>query len=252
MSKRLSPKISVIVPAFNEEQSIGLVLKELVSLNFVKQVVVVDDASTDRTSIEIAKCKSPKIQCVQHLKNRGKTQAIATGLKLVKEDITIIQDADREYRPKDIAGVIQPILAGHAHVSYGSRFLVKETMRVLYFYHYLANKFLTFLSNLFTNLNFSDMETGYKAFLTPIIQELPFTSRGFGMEVEITALISKLPLRIYEVPISYYGHTYQEGKKIGWKDGLLALFYIFYFNLIAPYTKKRRLYFSRVRKKLSL
>ena len=213
---------------------------------------MVDDCSTDKTAIEISKVRSAKIKFIQHSKNQGKSQAVKSALPLISQAITIIQDADLEYDPSDIQHVLDPILRDQADVVYGSRFLVRKATRVLYYYHYLANQFLTFISNLFTNLNMSDVETCYKAFRTPIIKNMPLGSKGFGMEIEITALISKLPLRIYEVPISYYGRTYADGKKIGFKDGIMALVYIFYSNLIAVHTKKRKIYFKKVRKELGL
>ncbi|MCB1321264.1 MAG: glycosyltransferase family 2 protein, partial [Leptospiraceae bacterium] len=159
---------------------------------------------------------------------------------------------DLEYDPAEIIDVIDPILEGRADVVYGSRFMVRKAARVLYFWHFLANKSLTFLSNVFTNLNMTDIETCYKAFRTPIIKNLELTSHGFGMEVEITALISRLPLRIYEVPISYYGRTYEEGKKIGLRDGIMAVFYIFYYNLLVPMYPRSRRYFATVRRELGL
>ena len=252
--KKINSKegLSALVPVFNEEKTIALVLRKLLKLPFVREIIVVDDCSTDKTVLEISKVKSSKIQLIRHHRNRGKTQAIKSALPLLTQPITIIQDADMEYDPDEIQYVIQPILEGRADVVYGSRFMVRKAARVLYFYHYLANQFLTFLSNLCTNLNMSDVETCYKAFRTPIIKNMPLSSKGFGMEIEITALIAKLPLRIYEVPISYYGRTYAEGKKIGLKDGLMALFYIFYFNLIAAHTKKRKRYFKKVRQELKL
>ena len=244
--------LSVLVPVYNEEKTIGLVLRKLLKLPFAREIIVVDDCSRDKTVSEISKIKSTKIKFAKHSKNQGKTQAIITALAMATQPLTIIQDADLEYDPEEIRYVIEPILQGRADVVYGSRFLVRRTARVLYFYHYLANKFLTFVSNLATNLNMSDVETCYKAFRAPIIKNMPLSSKGFGMEIEITALISKLPLRIYEVPISYYGRTYAEGKKIALKDGLMALFYIFYFNLIAAHTKKRKRYFKKVRQELKL
>ena len=195
------------MPVYNEEKTIAFVLRKLLKLLFVAEIIVVDDASTDKTALEVAKIKSAKIKFIQHSKNQGKTQAIKSALSLVSQAIVIIQDADLEYDPNDIRHVLDPILKGQADVVYGSRFLVRKATRVLYFYHYLANKILTFFSNLLTNLNMSDVETCYKAFRTPIIKNMPLESRGFGMEIEITALISKLPLRIYEVPISYYGRA---------------------------------------------
>jgi glycosyltransferase involved in cell wall biosynthesis len=168
---------------------------------------------------------------VRHEHNAGKTAALKSGFALTKGQIVIVQDADLEYNPDEINGVIQPILDGHADVVFGSRFLVRRAARVLYFYHYVANKCLTCLSNLLTNLNMTDIETGYKAFRGEIIRDMVIVSSGFGFEVEVTAKIAKLKLAIYEVPISYYGRTYEEGKKIAFKDGLMALWLVIRFNL---------------------
>ncbi len=234
------PCLSVIIPAFNEESTICTVLGQVCNLDFVKQVVVVDDCSTDSTYTRVKQFGHPKVQLIKQEKNRGKTAAIRRGLQEVTGEITIFQDADLEYDPDEIGEVIRPILENKADVVYGSRFLVRRATRVLYFYHYLANNMLTFLSNLLTNVNMTDVETCYKAFRTPLISALPLTSSGFGMEVEITALIAKTRARIYEVPISYYGRTYEEGKKIRLRDGLSALWYILYYNLIAPRSASRR------------
>ena len=174
----------------------------------------------------------PRVRSIRHTANRGKTEALKTGFAASTGDIVIVQDADLEYDPADIPNVIQPILAGKADVVYGSRFLVRRATRILYFRHYLANRFLTFLSNLLTDYNFSDIETCYKAFRGEIIRNMVVTSSGFGFEVEVTAKIAKLKCRVFEVPISYYGRTYEEGKKIGVKDGLHALYYIFKYNLL--------------------
>lgn len=242
--------VSVLVPMYNEEQSIGRVVEKLLSLDFISEVVIVDDGSTDG-SYEIAKSYAGgKVKIFQLDKNSGKTAAINYALKCASGDIFAIQDADLEYDPSELIDVLDPILSNKADVVYGSRFLVKKASRVLYFYHYLANKFLTFCSNLLTNLNMTDIETGYKAFRAPILKDIDFTSRGFGMEVEITALISKMQLRIFEVPISYYGRTYEEGKKIGMRDGVMALYYIFYFNLIYTNLPKCRRHFAKVKSSL--
>ncbi|MBF0206049.1 MAG: glycosyltransferase family 2 protein [Oligoflexia bacterium] len=231
-------KVSVLVPLYNEEKTIGIILEKLLNLPFVSEIVIVDDASTDGSADVVKSFTDTKI-CYHRLSsNSGKTAAINTALKMGTGDIFIIQDADLEYDPKDIGDVLAPILENKADVVYGSRFLVKKASRVLYFYHYLANKSLTFLSNLFTNLNMTDIETCYKAFRSDILREIDLVSEGFGMEVELTAIFAKMKLRIYEVPISYYGRTYEEGKKIALKDGFMALYYIFYFNLI--YTRMRR------------
>lgn len=234
--------LSVIVPAFNEEETIIAILEKVCALHCVNQVVVVDDASTDSTCSKVAGFGHPKVTLIRLEKNGGKTAAIRRGLKQVTGEITIFQDADLEYDPAEMEDVIRPIQENKADVVYGSRFLVRRATRVLYFYHYLANKSLTFLSNLLTNVNMTDIETCYKAFRTPLITQLPLTSSGFGMEAEITALIGKTKARIYEVPISYYGRTYEEGKKIKLGDGFAALWYIFYYNLIAPRMPAQRKY----------
>jgi glycosyltransferase involved in cell wall biosynthesis len=229
--------LSVVIPVFNEEATLEEMVGKVLDVPNLLEVVIVDDGSTDRTP-EIAlrlASENPKIRIDRHSKNSGKTEALKTGFSLSSGDIVIVQDADFEYDPSEIPEVIKPILDGRADVVYGSRFLVRRASRVLYFYHYLANKFLTFLSNLLTNLNMTDIETGYKAFRGHIIRSMVIESRGFGFEVEVTAKVAKLAglgFAIYEVPISYYGRTYAEGKKIGMKDGLYALWYIIRFNLL--------------------
>lgn len=233
------PPLSVVMPVYNERRSVLAVLDKLLDLDFVKEVVVVDDCSTDGTSELLAGYagEQPRIRLLRHPVNLGKTDALKTGFGQVTGDVVIIQDADLEYDPGEIASIIDPILRDDADVVYGSRFLVKKATRVLYFYHYLANKFLTFCSNLLTNLNMTDVETCYKAFRSTIIKNMVIDSKHFGFEIEVTAKIAKLRCRVYEVPISYYGRTYEEGKKIDMKDGIHALFYIFRYNLFTP--KKR-------------
>jgi len=225
--------LSIVIPAYNEAATLLAVVQRVLSLPHVLEVVIVDDCSTDGTG-EIAEEISrlyPKVQVTHHPANRGKTEALKTGFAHSRGDIVIVQDADLEYDPADIAGVIEPIVAGEADVVYGSRFLVRRAARVLYFYHFLANKALTFLSNLFTNVNLTDVETGYKAFRGDIIRNMIITSSGFGFEIEVTAKVAKLKCRLYEVPISYHGRTYEQGKKIGSKDGFAAIWYILRFNL---------------------
>lgn len=228
--------LGVVIPAYNEESTIEAILGKVDALPCVREIVVVDDCSKDRTAEIVAAFESPRVRMIRQPANAGKTAAVRRGILEIASPITIIQDADLEYDPDEIPMVIDPIIRGRADVVYGSRFLVHRAARVLYFYHYLANRGLTFLSNMLTNMNMTDIETCYKAFRTPLIQKLPLTSRGFGLEVEITALIAKTGARVYEVPISYYGRTYEEGKKIGMVDGFHALWYIFYYNLIAPRT----------------
>ena len=240
---RLSrPLWSVVVPAYNEEATITQILKRLHGLSCLKEVIVVDDGSTDATCQKVQALRLPKVRLLRQERNAGKTAAVRRGLQEVTGEITIIQDADLEYAPEEISDIILPIVQHQADVVYGSRFRVKKAARVLYFYHYLANKLLTFLSNLLTNVNLTDIETCYKAFRTPLIKSMPLSSSGFGMEVEITALITKTRARLYEVPISYYGRAYEEGKKIKARDGLWALWYIFYHNIIVSRAGIRRQY----------
>jgi glycosyltransferase involved in cell wall biosynthesis len=225
--------LSVVVPAYNEEATLATVVGKLLALPQLLEVIIVDDHSRDRTH-EIAlglAAADPRVRVARHEKNLGKTHALVTGFALTRGEVVIVQDADLEYDPAEIPLVIRPILQNHADVVYGSRFLVRRATRVLYFYHYLANKCLTFMSNVLTNLNMTDVETGYKAFRGEIIRNMIITSRGFGFEVEVTAKVAKLRCAIYEVPISYYGRTYDEGKKIGFKDGIQAIWLVFRFNL---------------------
>jgi glycosyltransferase involved in cell wall biosynthesis len=231
--QQLRPCLSVVVPAYNEEATLAAVVGKLLALPHLLEVVVVDDCSTDRTR-EVARRLAeahPQVRLALHERNRGKTEALRTGFRLTRGEIVVVQDADLEYDPAEIPLVIRPIIEGHADVVYGSRFLVRRATRVLYFYHYLANKLLTFLSNALTNLNMTDIETGYKAFRGEVIRNMRLTSQGFGFEVEVTAKVAKLGCAVYEVPISYYGRTYEDGKKVGLRDGLHALWLIFRFNL---------------------
>ena len=227
--------LSVVIPAYNEEATLCGVIQRVLSIPHLLEIIVIDDCSTDKTGAladELARLH-PKVRVVRHKTNGGKTEALKTGFALTTGYIVIVQDADLEYDPAEIAEVIAPILEGKADVVYGSRFLVRKAARVLYFYHYLANKGLTFLSNLFTNVNLTDVETGYKAFRGEIIRNMIITSSGFGFEIEVTAKVAKLRCAMYEVPISYHGRTYQEGKKIGFTDGIAALWYIAKFNLLS-------------------
>ncbi|MCY3006172.1 MAG: glycosyltransferase family 2 protein [Planctomycetota bacterium] len=251
-------KVSILVPAYNEQSTIGLVLRKLLDVPLVnqfnvdKEIIVVDDGSTDETCqrieafLENNPADQDKIHLIRQPRNLGKTAAIATAIKKATGDVMIIQDADLEYDPREIPGVLYPIFENWADVVYGSRFLVKKASRVLYFYHYVANKFLTLLSNVLTNRNMSDIETCYKAFRREVIVPLELTSQGFGMEVEITAMVCKTRARTYEVPISYYGRTYEEGKKIGVRDGIAAIWYILYYNLFHPWTQAGQTYIQTV------
>jgi len=225
--------LSVVIPAYNEEATLSAVVRKVLAVPGLLEVIVVDDCSTDATA-RIARQLDEayeQVRAVFHERNVGKTAALRTGFALTRGDVVIVQDADLEYDPDEIAAVIRPIISGHADVVYGSRFLVRRATRVLYFYHYLANKLLTFTSNALTNLNMTDVETCYKAFSGDIIRAMRITSRGFGFEVEVTAKVAKLKCAVYEVPISYYGRTYEEGKKVGVLDGLAAFWFVLRFNL---------------------
>jgi glycosyltransferase involved in cell wall biosynthesis len=227
--------LSVVVPVFNEEKTIATIVEKLLYLPRLLEIVIVDDCSSDSTP-EILRRLSKQhgeIQCARHVKNLGKTEALKTGFRLTRGEIVVVQDADLEYDPEEIPSVIAPIIEGKADVVFGSRFLVRRAARVLYFYHFLGNKLLTFLSNLATNINLTDVETGYKAFRGAIIRNMKIDSRGFGFEIEVTAKVAKLKCAIYEIPISYYGRTYEEGKKVTAWDGFAALYYIFRYGLLA-------------------
>lgn len=242
-------RLSVLIPVYNEENTVAEILKRVLDLgDIVKEICIVDDGSKDNTAEVIRQFAEdqPKIRFEQLPKNRGKTAAISRALEMAEGEIIIVQDADMEYDPAEIPEVIGPILSGVADVVYGSRFLVRKAARVLYFYHYLANTFLTFLSNVLTNRNMSDIETCYKAFRAEVIKPLKMSSKGFGMEVEITAMVCKTNARTYEVPISYYGRAYEEGKKIGFMDGVAALWYIAYYNTIKSWLPNARAYVRTV------
>lgn len=240
--------VSVLIPAYNEEATIEQVLRAVLAQPVVKEVIVVDDGSVDKTVEQVEKVVDGRVRLFRQPQNGGKTAAIARAIKEASGEVLIVQDADLEYDPSEIPMVVAPILEGHADVVYGSRFLVRRAARVVYFYHFLANRFLTTLTNFVTNLNMTDVETGYKAFRAEILKEMPFKSSGFGMEIELTTSISQLPLRIYEVPISYYGRTYDEGKKIGVRDGIAALGYIAWFSTVERFSPERRAFRASVQR----
>lgn len=234
--------LSIIIPCYNEEKLISSVLSSVfsVQLNGITEmeVIVVDDCSSDSSRIMIEEFKLQHPDLPLHLltsaKNMGKGAAVKQGLLKAKGSIILIQDADLEYNPKDYNKLLEPILDGFADVVYGSRFIGSGPHRVLFFFHTIGNKFLTFLSNLFSQLNLTDMETGYKVFRSEFIKNINLKEKSFGFEPEITAKISKIPgIRIYEVGISYYGRTYKEGKKINWKDGIKAIYCIFKYNIFS-------------------
>ena len=222
-------KLSVIIPVYNEVETILEVIKRVKEAPFEKEIIVVDDGSTDGTA-HILEENRQGLTVLSNEKNSGKGAAIRAALPHVMGDVVIIQDADLEYNPSEYPHLIAPILEGVADVVYGSRFK-GGTHRVLYFWHAVGNKLITTLSNMLTDLNLSDMETGYKAFRAEVLRGIKIESNRFGFEPEITAKISKMGCRIYEIPISYWGRDYTEGKKISWKDGIAALYWILKYNL---------------------
>ncbi len=227
----VSVKLSIVIPVYNEKDTLNTLLTRVEAVDYEKEIVLVDDCSTDGTREIVENYKNKKGYTVLiHPHNRGKGAALRTGFAQASGDIIIIQDADLEYDPKDYGKLLEPILDGRADVVYGSRFL-GGPHRVLFFWHYLGNMALTLLSNMLTNLNLTDMETGYKAFTRQVLESITLKCDRFGFEPEFTSKVSKRNFRIYEVPISYSGRDYSEGKKIGWKDGVAAIWYIIRFRL---------------------
>lgn len=226
-------KLSVIIPVYNEKSTIIEILERVKAVDIDKEIILVDDFSTDGTRQVLERLTCETIQVYYHDRNMGKGAALRTGIKKASGAIVIVQDADLEYDPNDYHKIIAPILSGKADVVYGSRFMGGQAHRVVYFWHRVGNGFLTLLSNIFTNLNLTDMETCYKAFRREIIHSIEIRENRFGFEPEITAKVAKLRCRVYEVGISYYGRTYEEGKKIGWRDGISAIRAILKHNLIS-------------------
>jgi len=235
------PKLSILIPAYNEGRTIHLILDKVKAVQLIggytKEVIIVNDCSKDNTEEAILDYKknNPEltINYFKHEVNKGKGAAIHTAIAKATGDVCIVQDADLEYDPEEFNILLKPIIDGFADVVFGSRFMGGNPHRVLFFWHTIGNKFLTFLSNMMTNLNLTDMETCYKMFKTELIQSISLNEKRFGFEPEVTAKIAKIPnIRIYEVGISYYGRTYEEGKKIGWKDGFRAIYCIMKYRFI--------------------
>ena len=240
----MNKRLSVIIPAFNESRTIRDILDRVTALEIPGmelEVIVVNDCSTDDTKILVenfmAGPAGKNVRLVNQVKNQGKGAALQKGIAMASGEFLVIQDADLEYDPEEYRDLLKPVLSGRADVVYGSRFMGSNPHRILFFWHSIGNKMLTSLSNMFTNLNLTDMETCYKLFRTDIIQRIDLREKRFGFEPEVTAKISRVPgIRIYEVGISYYGRTYEEGKKINWKDGFRAILCILKYNIFSRKT----------------
>ena len=235
-------KLSIIIPAYNEERTIHLLLDKVKEVQLIhgieKEIILVNDCSTDNTigaiNAYMQQNEAMKIRLISHEVNKGKGAALHTGIQQASGEYLIIQDADLEYDPREYNDLLKPVVEGFADVVYGSRFMGSNPHRILFFWHTIGNKFLTFLSNMLTNLNLTDMETCYKLFNTKMVQSLALKETRFGFEPEVTAKIARIKqVRIYEVGISYYGRTYEEGKKIGWQDGIRAIYCIIKYNLFS-------------------
>lgn len=241
MSTEVRPCLSVVIPCYNEEATIEALINLVLDSPWVAEIIVVDDGSKDRSREILATVNDPKVRVVLHDVNKGKGAALRTGFQHATSEFVIVQDADLEYDPSEYPLVLEPLLDDRADVVFGSRFLSGRPHRVLYFWHSLGNKFLTLMSNMFTDLNLTDMETCYKCFRREVIQSITIEEDRFGFEPEITAKLAKMRIRIFEVGISYSGRTYDEGKKIGWRDGVRAVYCIVRYSKVgdkfAPFLK---------------
>lgn len=243
MSEKSEGTLSVIIPCFNEEETILNLLNKVAEQKEVGEIIVIDDCSTDNSLLKISEFQDSRLRTIKQPVNMGKGKAVSKGFQSATKPYVVIQDADLEYDPNEYSDLLEPILSGRADVVFGSRFLSGRTRRVLYYWHSLGNKFLTTLSNIFTDLYLSDMETCYKVMTLPVAQSLKIKENRFGLEPEMTAQIAAMKVRVYEVSISYYGRTYDEGKKITWKDGFSALRCIVKYNS----RKNKRRYFENYR-----
>ncbi len=223
-------RLSIVIPVYNEASTIAKILDLVRATPYEKDIVIVDDCSTDGTRDVLAALAFPDVRVFYHEHNQGKGAALRTGFAQVQGDVVLIQDADLEYTPDDYPALLGPILDGHADVVFGSRFIGGGPHRVLYFWHSVGNRMLTMLSNMMTNMNLTDMEVCYKVFRADVLRQLTLRANRFGIEPELTAKVARLGCRIYEVPVAYYGRSYDEGKKIGWRDGVAALYYILWFG----------------------
>lgn len=233
------PSLSVVVPCFNEEATIATLVEQVLASPWVSEIVVVDDGSSDGSREVLAGLSDPRVSVVLHDRNQGKGAALRTGFAKATADFVVVQDADLEYDPSEYGVLLEPLLDDRADVVFGSRFLSGRPHRVLYFWHSMGNRFLTLLSNMFTDLNLTDMETCYKCFRRSVIQSIEIEEDRFGFEPEITAKLARGKFRIYEVGISYSGRTYAEGKKIGWRDGVRAVYCIVRYSALGDAVRKR-------------
>ena len=233
--------VTVVMPAFNEEATLAVAMARVLEQSFLRELIVVDDGSSDRTREIMHAATDPRVRAVEHARNQGKGAALRTGIALATSPYVAIQDADLEYDPADLEGLLGPLRDGRADVVYGSRFSGSSEHRVLYYWHSVGNKFLTMLSNMATNINLTDMETCYKVFRREVIQAIDIEENGFGFEPEVTAKVAGMGCRIYEIGVSYSGRTYAEGKKINYKDGFRAIYAIGKYSRQARKTYRGRI-----------